>query len=566
MILTTGATGPDVGECNSDDDCGKNQICLNPPIGTCACAVGFVLCGSECVDIRIDDSHCGRCKSECQVGGCANGVCGGLLPSANVGAPELLSGDDPVSECMFRNEGKPEESINYAADGISSFIAFQSDQALPGSNFSDLSSVWTSTPQSIPLLNGGVSDDPWTTTHGGTGLEYAVFIGTDDDGNPCVKIAATDAESLAAGIWTHPLTCANSNSDDPDSFINDGPMIVSDLGDDAIYIAYADIRFDVVLGSVRNVVLRRYAPCSGVPLNDGSENCPFDWERRIEQKSVGTQTNEHVNVVVNPCTHNPLVLYRRPKSANLPEDILLQAYDASTGEKLTAEPIVLDQGVPFEKNTDCGGNECPSDFEICTCGGVMSDTCTSSGTGCMDLAARVHGVATMTPDGVCRMVIAYDFSVSIEDGMMTTRKFMKSRMKSFTLSGDSPKEAFTLNSSDPSTSFNDFNGTVLHDYFSKRTGFFFYRQMNNNACDTRYMGWVSSNGINGFELIQVSDPFPSIRFDFTDGLGHYVEGARFTEPGVLFPSWSQPIQTAPPCQECMGMDFSLAVMGARISP
>ena len=58
-----------------------------------------------------------------------------------------------------------------------------------------------------------------------------------------------------------------------------------------------------------------------------------------------------------------------------------------------------------------------------------------------------------------------------------------------------------------------------------RTRFFFYRQENGNSCDT-----------------------------------------DFTAPRVLFPSWSQPIVTSEPCQQCVFADFSLAVFGSRVSP
>lgn len=142
---------------------------------------------------------------------------------------------------------------------------------------------------------------------------------------------------------------------------------------------------------------------------------------------------------------------------------------------------------------------------------------------------------------------------------------MKTKMKIFWLDGDSPVEVQEIRSSMDAEARNDFNGTVLVDSFLGKVGLFYYSQEDGLPCDTYYKGRISSDGLD-FEEVTLSASFPSIQFAGVTGLGHYVEGARFTEPGVLFPSWSQPIATSSPCQECFGNDYSLAVLGSRVIP
>jgi hypothetical protein len=44
--------------------------------GTCACAAGKTRCGTQCVDLRYDEAHCGACNVPCAAGlSCREGVC-----------------------------------------------------------------------------------------------------------------------------------------------------------------------------------------------------------------------------------------------------------------------------------------------------------------------------------------------------------------------------------------------------------------------------------------------------------------------------------------------------------
>ena len=67
--------------------CLGNQVCNSS--GRCACTVGEVLCGSNCVNTEIDPQNCGSCGNGCSGGtGCIDGRC--LLPDA--GAPGADAG------------------------------------------------------------------------------------------------------------------------------------------------------------------------------------------------------------------------------------------------------------------------------------------------------------------------------------------------------------------------------------------------------------------------------------------------------------------------------------------
>jgi hypothetical protein len=46
---------------------------------------------------------------------------------------------------------------------------------------------------------GAAHGDPWTATHGGTGLEYQSVIGRLAVFTWCVAVAATDRASMTAG-------------------------------------------------------------------------------------------------------------------------------------------------------------------------------------------------------------------------------------------------------------------------------------------------------------------------------------------------------------------------------
>lgn len=532
--------------------CAAEETCLDG--AQCACLPGLVLCGARCVDLAADPDHCGRCGAACAAG-CAGGVCGGTPPTGpSAEAPIVIAGAEGANACRFYNEAKPERSINALPEGATAFVAAQRGGAeVVGGrahfNAADASGVWPASTPPIPgLPDHDVLFDPWTATHGGAGLEYATVFGGRTGEARCVMVAATDAASLRAGVWTRPFACASPPESDLVA-LPDGPVLVADHGDDALYVAYHRVSV------LSRLIVQRYWPCAGVPRPDASEGCPLHWSRRFVPQGV---IDEHVNVVVNPCTHHPLVLLRERDEGATTHRIRMLALATTDGAPLA--DLVVDT-VEFAGNTRCGDAACPDDEEICKCTGAGSTDCADTSPGCLDLAARVHGAALLGPGGTCRLYLAYDRSVTAADG----ERYMRSRLQVFDLVGDAPSPALTLDSSPDAAARNEFGGAVLADWATGAVGLFFYRQEGGDPCATRYVGLVRRDGPTFAELT-LSAPFPSMRFDFTDGLGHYVAGGRFSEPGVLLPAWSQPLATTAPCQPCQGQDYSLAVMASRVVP
>ena len=284
-VMTFGGEGG--GGCQSDEDCGDGEICADAPNGECVCGLGLARCGGACVDLAAEDSHCGRCNLECPANQpCSQGVCGGLVdpPGIEIGAPELVSGGSPSTECLRSNEAKPERSINALPGGVGDFAAVQSSPIPPSGGsmaVTDASGVWSPDLRLVPVDAGApfsdLGGDPWTTTHGGTGLEYASFIGVIDGVTWCPAVAATTSDALLDNDWLAPAACAIEVQSGTRA---DGPLIRADLGSDAIYVAYTALAAD------SRFTLARFSPCTGPVIGD-ADDCPFQssWLRPARSPS-----------------------------------------------------------------------------------------------------------------------------------------------------------------------------------------------------------------------------------------------------------------------------------------
>jgi hypothetical protein len=197
--------------CDDDADCPlPNYGCFDPPDGECACLPGFVLCGEACVDIKTDPLNCGACGNPCGTF-CLSGLCGQALPGPGVGPPLLVSGGDPTMECSQANEAKPEHSISGGPGTAGRFVAYQykpgaAEEAVdPLHNWTEADGqTWTNGLHAIAApMTLDPRSDPWSATHGGTGLEYVTHIGFDPNGGMfetgCVAVAATDRASIPQG-------------------------------------------------------------------------------------------------------------------------------------------------------------------------------------------------------------------------------------------------------------------------------------------------------------------------------------------------------------------------------
>jgi len=546
-------------ECQADDDCGPHRICFDAPRGSCGCTPGRVLCGTECVDLATDDDHCGRCNDACGGGvTCTGGRCGASFEQGSVVEPPVvISGGTPAATCMIANETKPERSMNAMPGGVEYFAATQvADPEDRGRHsFASADFTWTTQQGQAPSsVEVEIVGDPWATTHGGTGQEYLSYlasIDTSEGHRYCTAVASASAKDLRAGPWVQEASCIEPDQ----AFVTDGPAMLADPGSWSIYLAYVAVPTTV---GPRNVQLTRFAPCGPGAVGD-RRDCPLDWKRT--PSNLWGLPDGHANVVVNPCTGHAIVLGRTASY------VRYAVFDG-TGHELAASDV--DRDASFERNTACGGGiSCETGFpgpergHICHCGMAQADC--GQTPGCWDLERRVHAAVRVQPSQQCTLLLSYDRSAKADDG----ETYMKSRLRVLDVTDDAFVEVATFDSSPSSAPWNDFNATVTSDRFSGAAGMFFYRQDDGDPCTTTLRGIVSRDGGRTFEDTPVlSGPFPTMRFTFTDGMGHYVEASQFTEPGWLVPSWSQPlpISSGEPCVSCQGIEHSLVTMAARVRP
>lgn len=553
---TTGTTGESTGAsessgpigipCVEDLDCDLNQECFDDPVGECLCVPGFVLCGDECVDISTDGMHYGTCNIQCGEVNCVQGLCGVELPEGlDIETPVQISGGYPTLDCSFSTEAVPERSINFANEYTASYlVAYQRKAGLTQPtdayyNVADIDGVWGTSLRLAPDPTPDVTTDPGATTHGGTGIDYLSY------GISCTSLGGADPATLLAGLtWSSGPSC---------TLPGDGPSVYSDLGAPAIY--------ESTTASVQNQIglfgfYARLSPCFGGDPGDG--DCPGDWAT-----APNTNLLAHNNVVVNPCTHHAIALERKSGAVQY-------TFLGLDGGVLQGGLKVADNDADIQANSNCGGDPCTGAGRVCKCTGAESAECGETSS-CLEINPRVHGAVrfipgTTTVPSRCLMYLAYDRATDAGGDML-----WKSRLKVFDITDESltpaQAEVETHNSSGDTSPHNDFNSTILVDFFTQATGFFFYRQYEGNACSTTYIGHVRRTEAANFVTISLSSAFPSLVAPGVDGLGHYVAGSRFTEPGRLFPSWSQPVVTEVKCVECLlDQQWSVAVFAAGVRP
>lgn len=519
------------------------EDCFDGFDGECACVPGAVLCGPNCVDIKTDPANCGACGNTCDPGQCENGRCTSEPPPVPGFTIAEASGS-ALSECGIANEAKPERSVNGPVGEASNFVAFQrrflATERTSDYNWTpDGTNAWTPSLHTVGPGPGAEFDllqgDPWSATHGGTGLEYLSFIGRISGTEWCVAVAAGDRTALTNGAWVDGgAFCAGPL---PIAERHDGPMVFTDLGGPSFYTVYAS-------ADSNQATLRRFSDCTdGVP---GGPDCPFNWQ------SPPAATLDHANGLVNPCTHHPILLTRSGGEINA-------RFFALNGD--LAASAVLAEFAFTQPNTRCG---C-SGQDICKCGAGTTD-CGGQPDDCHDIAHRVHA-AVQEAQGVCTLHVAYDESYAGADG----NTYMRAVLKSFDVSigkESAPVELQERKSAiEMVDNHNDFEAVVVADYFTPAVGLFHYRQVDGAACDTRFGGLVSADGSN-FNAVELTGPFPTLIEGVTSGLGHYIAGARFSRSGHLLVSWSQPIPLAGPelCLACQGTDYRLAVLAADVVP
>jgi hypothetical protein len=549
--------------CSTHATCASGLRCS--AAGQCGCPAGHVACGHGCFDLATDPQNCGQCGHACAPGMiCAQGLCGGPPPRAvhdpSFVPPFEIDGLGATSLCVTAREGYPERPANY---GTATFDMPFASATLPNSyNWASSYNTWNSR-LTYPIPSGySGQGDAWATTSGYTGLEYVSQI-ENGSSTSCIGIAATSATNLASGIWTYQLRCATAEHPGPGSA--DGPSIHYDLGATALYATETD--FSTTPATIR---LHIYGNCgAGQPSQFGGPCPESTLPIAVATVNGNSSTNAapHATVTVNPCTHDAIVAYRDDSN-----QINLRFYNVN-GNAVSS--LVVNPSAPLAQTTACATDGCSDNtFRVPRCvrgGGMCTSNDCGEQPGCARLASKVH-VATKYDStyGACYAYVAYDASETTGDGQTHLRAHLS------IVDMTSEPGAYVITNFS-STSFdgvadNDFGSIVTANEFNRNVGWFYYHQINGNACNTTFTGATSTNlGFPGgmTALGPISGPFPTMHFFGIHGIGDYIGIIKRGLPGgYLFPTWAEPVATSATCVQCGSsmQQYSLAIKGTQLTP
>ncbi|RMG93356.1 MAG: hypothetical protein D6705_18905 [Deltaproteobacteria bacterium] len=453
---------------------------------------------------------------------------------------------------MWATEAVPEHSILAGPDDPRYFVAYRlatpgdADDVVDGYfNWSLSDGTWDPDLHLAPdPPNGDGASDPWTATFGAVGTDYILHLtvpGMD------VGVFGTTPSALSGGGGA--TIAARTVNRVPGA---DGPSIVPDLGGRDLYVAYNEVPMTVRLD--------RLGPCNGPDVGEGE--CPFAWPSPV---SVGQNSDgdlrAHSRVVVNPCTHRPIVGTRRQAfvSGGVGRQIRLNA--VGTNGELLAD-LVVDR---FSTSvfSQCQG---VAAGEIPRCQLGTMECTNGAADACLEIDRSPDLATWFDPaTGKCRAYVTYDV-LDPDSGTVVVRTAVVD------VTNDDVFDPMTsvlevVDSASAADGHRDFSGTVVVDAFTGSAGVFFYRQEKGDPCVTTLRGMVRSGADGPWEPTEpLAGPFPSIVAD-PDGMGHYVRGVSFPRPGRLFVTWAEPWPTSDAsCAVCQGVRYSLAVRGREVMP
>ncbi|MBI5488493.1 MAG: hypothetical protein HY905_14265 [Deltaproteobacteria bacterium] len=544
--------------CANDRDCSANLVCVDGPRGRCVCDPGRVACGTSCIDLSTDPSHCGGCDVVCEARQpCVLGSCGGITVSAlaSFTPPQEIDGSSATHECVDLSEAYPSRSVKGGSANI--LLPFQRLLDSGRYNWGLNATAWSIESRQLPLFDSTFTrrGDPWSTSSGSTYLEYASVMLSRPDPSPpysvkwCLGVAAGNANQIDDGVWQFPLRCINTEHDDPD----DGPSIQYDIGWTNFWAA------SKVNGHPRLYVMPL---CSGQP---GSSSC--DIEHTVD---VSTSIGGHATVAVNPCTHHAILAYRDA------QHIFLDFYGTDGLRKAVAQ---LPGSFSFGPVSACSNPAgcSPQQGHVPLCGGACTADCggsggVSGGWGCARLTSKIH-VATkyVSATGHCYALVAYDqLCGPAPDG----QQHLKARLNVVDITAEASPVFVHGYASGGCTgsSNNDFSSTVASNQFSNAVLWYFKRQAGGDGCNTIVMGWTSASlpDPSWVSLGTVDGPFPTMSFGETKGLGDYIGGVtNGLYGGKFLATWARPVisdGTTDECASCLDDTYSLAIFGSEITP
>jgi len=510
--------------------------------------------------LLIDPTSCGACGHACEPGEiCDEGLCFDpeAAPSSVVGPsqytidPSILI-DAAGATCATNNEAHAAQSQPNADTDL--YVAYQrsggSDLGL-----NNWGTAWNSWDNNLHYpsvaTNYFTLGDPWATVSPSQSLSYVSYLASDDGGaTKCVGIGATSGTNLDNSIWTYPVTCI-----DPAVTNSDGPAIYWDRNT-------SDDLWAVETRGGNQVVLSALTDCnSGQP---GGANCPVMWTQTMTNNAVG-----HATVSVSTCGDPNLavVAYREND-----DDIwLAMQYSMEVAPILAPIYFKLDD-LPFEQSSDCANAiGCTTNSQVPKCSNICGSDCGPAG--CWAINPKPQVVARYdTTTSKCYAYVVYSYSAGpATDG----ETYFKTRMKIVDLTNVSylspPVVVKTYDSHTAATVGNDFSGMVsARPSGSRNVGFFWYRQVGGDPCNTIIQGKINAaGGLASMTLVNVTtNGFKSINTSFTGGMGHYITAIENgISGGYLYPTWAVPNGRANAnCTMCQGSPYQIRIAGTRVLP
>lgn len=506
---------------------------------------------------RAIDGTAVRAKTACDRGApCVEGACETAAPFVSLAGTASVvevSAGSPEEECLWYNEAYPERSAYPGESELpAEFFAGHNRERGPWNyNWGYAWNLWGLGATVPAPAEYSFVGDPWAATSGETELDYISFLATNGSARQ-TAIAGGHPDYIDNGVWDFSAIVDSGVSD------SDGPAVHFDSGGQQLWVVDAG-------GST--VRLYSFAPCTGGA--PGTAGCPLRAGPILVQS--GGRFG-HPNVLTNPCTHNAIVAYRTVPYNGF-HDIVLSFYD-SYGALISQKQVAFQ--LRWDRNNNCGGTgeNCSDGFNphpgyICKCGGPESTDCRgldddpeTPDWDCMRWFPRVHLSARAVGEEDCRLAIGYDDTNYAQDGY----SYFKSHYQIYGVTDETAiVQRYTADSSPWYEPYNEFGGLVSFNEFTASFGFFFYRQRDNNACDTVFVARADSGyGESPPTFVGNTFGFPTFSW-----MGDYIGIVRRGLPsGYLFATWAEPEPTEGgyPCPACLGKRWSNRIRGVRVHP
>jgi len=226
---------------------GRARAHLPPP----SCDHGGTVCGMTCAVLGTDPNNCGGCGHRCRTQGatCMSGLCSDeFQPLASWTTPTQISGGDPTTTCMLRNEAAPVSSATWSSSSYYAHMYAPSN--VNRINWASAYNSWASSDAAIPLASScsgcTAAGDMSAATSAYTGLEYVAQIVLNSSNKMRLGIAVTSASLIPYNWWSYPTDIVL-----PTEFA-DGPTVHYDQGGTTLWATSMGWGYTYRLHSFKN--------------------------------------------------------------------------------------------------------------------------------------------------------------------------------------------------------------------------------------------------------------------------------------------------------------------------